>query len=798
MLRRLNPDPNVLVDVQQTEFSHDVLGRWVCSTWPEVSGNGGDPFDVVVIGAGMFGGYIADKLYRRGENIGLRVLVVEGGSFLLPTHVQNMPRLGLGGPGERVVAANAQDPGPQNLVWGHPWHSNQAFPGLAYCVGGRSLFWGGWSPRLTDADVGTQPAGQVAWPADAVAYLLANYRAVEQEMGVWPTTDYISGKLYDRLRARFESVIGAGNVVRGAGQPASEDAFAAPLAVQGAAPESGLFPFDKYSSAYLLFDAIREDIEKHWRNNIDAWRRLMLLPRAQVVRLTTSGNRVSEIELLVNDQQQFLRPPLLSPDCTVVLAASTIESTRLALDSLPAPALGGNRMGSNLMAHLRSDITARIRRSAIPGLPAQPADMEIAALLVRGATTDGHEYHFQVTASAGGGSDQNLFTAVPDLDLLNKLRTNQDPDWIPITLRAIGQMIGHPSAQPGSAKQSWVNLAWQNDPRTGRPRAWVNLDPSDADMTAWGEMEQAAVALIQAVAGSPGNIQNNAININRNNIGTTHHEAGTLWMGAPGQSVTDSFGKFHNLANTYVAGPALFPVIGSANPSLTATTLAGRTADAIVSTRTIPHSPGFKPLFTGSRQGWQMAGGGDFLTLFGTILEARPRGPSDLGLLWYTREMFRNFVLKVDWLSFNPKTTAPNVPPNTDNAGVFLRIPALNASNPVSDWALASAQGYEIQIDDMGFNPNPGPGHLFDPLHQTGAVYAISPSSTIASKPAGQWNTYEIEATNTAIKVTLNGQVVTNCPIPANTTRQREGHIGLQSHTGNVQYQNVMIRSLPD
>jgi hypothetical protein len=62
MLPVLNPDPTAQVSVQQTAFSHDVLGRWVCSTWAEVSNNGGDPFDVVVIGAGMFGGYIADKL----------------------------------------------------------------------------------------------------------------------------------------------------------------------------------------------------------------------------------------------------------------------------------------------------------------------------------------------------------------------------------------------------------------------------------------------------------------------------------------------------------------------------------------------------------------------------------------------------------------------------------------------------------------------------------------------------------------------------------------------------------------
>src|SRR5215217_7829255 len=166
MLPRLNADPNALVDVQETAFSLDVLGRWVCSSWAEVSANGGDPFDVVVIGAGMFGGYIADKLYRHGEKIGLRVLVVDAGSFLLPTHVQNMPRLGLGNPDPTTfgpVTGNDKDPGPLNLVWGFPWHSAERFPGLAYCVGGRSLFWGGWAPRLTPADLGPQPAGRPAW-----------------------------------------------------------------------------------------------------------------------------------------------------------------------------------------------------------------------------------------------------------------------------------------------------------------------------------------------------------------------------------------------------------------------------------------------------------------------------------------------------------------------------------------------------------------------------------------------------------------------------------------------------------
>jgi choline dehydrogenase-like flavoprotein len=778
MLHRLNPDPTVLADVQQTEFSHDVLGRWACNTWPELSNNGGDPFDVVVIGAGMFGGYIADKLYRHGEAIGLRVLVVDAGDFIVPTHVQNLPRLGLNAPTQQVVAANDQDPGPQNLVWGHPWHSSQAFPGLAYCFGGRSLFWGGWSPRLLPDDFKAQPADQASWPGDVVTYLNAQYRPVETEMGVFPTADYISGELFKALKKRFDNVKSASQLV--------EDA---PLAVEGQAPASGIFAFDKYSSAFLLFDAVREDIGRRWRNNIDAWRRLMILPRAQVVRLTKSGNRVSELELLVNGQQQFLRPPLISPDCTVVLAAGTIESTRLALDSLPAPSMGTSRMGSNLMAHLRSDITGQIRRSAIAGLPATPKELEMAALLVRGATSDGHRYHLQVTASANASSDADLFTAVPDIDLLDAIRANQAPGWIAITLRAVGQMIGHPSAQPGDVKKSWIDLAWQSDPRTGTPRAWVNLDPSDADNTAWTEMEQAARDLLNAVAGGAGNVRN--VNTSRSGIGTTHHEAGTLWMGAPGASVTDTNGRFHHVPNAYVAGPALFPEIGSANPSLTATTLALRTADAIVTSRTIAPDAAFKPLFTGSRQGWLMSGGGDFVTLFGSILEARPMG---LGLLWYTREIFKNFVLRVDWLSFNPTTSVPGG--RADNSGVLIRFPALNTSDPANDWKLASDKGYEIQIDDMGFNPDTNQNS--DALHQTGAVYALAPSSTIASKPAGQWNTFEIEATTKTIKVTLNGQAVTSYTINSSDGRPPAGHIGLQCHTGNVQFRNVTIKSLPD
>src|SRR6266852_548150 len=72
------------VQVQQTAFSYDALGRYVCNDWLEIEAQTQDsafPFAAVVIGAGMFGGYCAEKLYRHGAGPNLRILVLEAGGF---------------------------------------------------------------------------------------------------------------------------------------------------------------------------------------------------------------------------------------------------------------------------------------------------------------------------------------------------------------------------------------------------------------------------------------------------------------------------------------------------------------------------------------------------------------------------------------------------------------------------------------------------------------------------------------------------------------------------------------------
>ena len=160
MIRRLIEAPDVTL-VQETTFAIDVQGRYICNTWDEAIGtigNGGFAFDAVVIGAGMFGAYCAEKIFRESGKA-RRVLVLDAGSFLVSEHVQNLSNIGLGAGGAVRATVNGQEPSPQSQVangaptWGLPWHSNEPFPGLAYCIGGRSLYWGGWSPRLTAVDL---------------------------------------------------------------------------------------------------------------------------------------------------------------------------------------------------------------------------------------------------------------------------------------------------------------------------------------------------------------------------------------------------------------------------------------------------------------------------------------------------------------------------------------------------------------------------------------------------------------------------------------------------------------------
>lgn len=796
-LPRLVPsasDP--LLEVQSTSFVLDVLGRYVCSTWDEATQNGGAAFDAVVIGAGMFGAYAAEKLFRGGN---LRVLLLDAGSLLVTEHVQNLSRIGLNAAGPKKdangfdvpVKQDGDDPGTRERVWGIPMRSDVPIAGNAYCLGGRSLYWGGWAPKLTPADLDQ-------WPTDVRKFLDANYEFTERETGVFDKTDYITGPLFDELEKKFKLALPV---------PSVDEIEDAPLAVQAAAPASGLFSFDKWSSAPIVTDAIREA-----SNDPDWKRRLFYVPRAHVTRLQTSGGAISGIELRVDGQPRFLA---VHDRCAVVVASGTVEATRLAMDSFPTAV-----MGRNLMAHLRSNLAVRIKRTALSAALTGLPRLEAAALLVRGSTTAGR-YHLQVTAAATAGPNPEVFMwrMIPDLDLLNTTLANEDSDWISITLRGIGEMVGDRTSATrnnGSAP-SFIDLSDQTD-EFGARRAWVNLATSKADGQLWNTMDDASLALALKLANNdPKMIQyfynvtgsqneagaswnsapplrstsadkNDKGNKIRDGLGTTHHEAGTLFMGEDAtKSVTDLFGRFHHLKNGWVAGPALFPTLGSANPSLTALTLARRTAQKILARTINPDdgatapNDGFVALGTGGLARTKMAGSGQFVELGAGIIESSG-GP---GLLWFSDTEYENFVLRADF----------RMSSGTDNSGIFIRIPALTSTGADADWLPANTDGYEIQIDNTGKNPTTG--QTGDALHATGAIYALA-KSTGAMPSVGAWHSLEVTANGPVIFVKIDGVEVSRLSSMPRPARRAKGFIGVQNHHpgSRVQFARLRIKKL--
>src|SRR5262249_10778940 len=190
---------------QRTDFTLDVTGRYVCNGLDEANRStdrsvapDAKPFDYIVIGGGSFGSVFASHIFNLDQTRAHRVLVLEAGPFLFPEHVQNLP------PDLST-----------NEVWGVPWNSdspkpwNREFPGLAFCIGGRSIFLGGWSLYFIDSEISSPP-----WPANVRRDLMtpvlptgapteSYLRQAAEQIGTNASNDFISGPLHDELEMRL-------------------------------------------------------------------------------------------------------------------------------------------------------------------------------------------------------------------------------------------------------------------------------------------------------------------------------------------------------------------------------------------------------------------------------------------------------------------------------------------------------------------------------------------------------------------------------------------------------------------
>ena len=817
---------------QRTDFSLDIAGRYICNGLDEALaslGPGTRPFDLIVLGGGSFGAALAEQLFANDQAQVHRILVLEGGPLALPEHVQNMPLQGLGIPPATSISqlrSEGLDGEPREEVWGLPWHSSTPFPGLAYCLGGRSLYFGGWSPQLLDEEMPTAADAPSAWPQAVVDDLNNRYFAESAaHIGTEETNDFISGPLQNVLRQVLYDGINNGAITEaiplGAlpdhpvlrknpdadettlrqllGNPAGTSGLSvqelrnllkleAPLAVQGQTLP-GFFPFNKFSSIPLLMKAARSAQAE--ADNDDGRKRLMAVPNCHVRHLQVQGGQVVAVD---TNQGQVPVPP----NGKVIFALGTIESTRLALNSL-AGETGAQRIGHNLMVHVRSNLTIRIPRVSLAGLTGAPPNLEAAALFAKCrhqfADNSLGYFHLQVTAAGlgelGTDSEAELFKLIPDIDTLHRFTSASDTHIV-ITIRSVGEM------QPQNA-DSFVRLDPELD-EFGVQRAFVQLQATAKDNELWQSMDTAAdeAALVFA-AGDAYELQTSAGFVavaagqpastvegvqRRDGLGTTHHEAGTLWMGNDSaSSVTDSDARFHHVANAYALGPSLEPTVGSTNPMLSAIALGRRLANHLVP---LAPSPGEGPrsLFNGQDlDGWEIAGQGNFVVVDGTL---QGTGGADLGLLWNTTPAPADFVLRCEWRQSEPD----------DNSGVFVRFPNPNIKGYDNTAYVAVHFGFEVQIDELGVPDGAD-------RHRTGAIYD-EPDQVFSLQPAlpaGQWNAYEIRVQGQTYTVELNGFQVTQFTNPhvdrgLPSRPDAPSFIGLQAHTGIVAFRNIQIEAV--
>ena len=787
---------------QYTDFSKDVIGRYVCNGLDEAlrSTSGrpdARPFDIVIVGGGSFGGAAAQHLLYSDTFRNHRILVLEAGPFLFGEHVQNLPAIGLVAPGPTTV-----DPGvPRAEVWGLPWRTDVplGFPGLAYCIGGRSVFFGGWSPELLDAEM---PAA--VWPRQVVQDLKTKYFAqAAEQIGVDQTNDFVFGAMHEGLRQLLFDGLGTVAAAMPLAQlppppwPVSANGIEkleAPLAVQGGPPRPGFFALNKFSSVPLIIRAARAAWVESGGDDIK--KRLMVVPNCHVTRLETSISQgVGEIVTVHTSHG----PVSLPRRGVVVLAAGTIENARLALVSFGGT-LGYDLIGTNLVSHMRSNLTFRLPREVLPGLIGR--DLETSALFVKCRRThpgDNSVSHFHLQITAAGrtatdtpDSEAQLFQQIPDIDTIDRFR-QADENNIVMTIRGVAELqAGNPATH--------VTLSSETD-EFGIPRAFVSINPNANDGDTWNAMDGASDAVRQIFAAVAGSTD---LARNRDGLGTTHHEAGTLRMGvSPAQSVTTPNARFHHVLNAYVAGPALLPTMGSPNPMLSGVALARRLADHLVAPLDPPAlEAGFQWLFDGTQASlanWQQAGPGTFnYDPNEKVITARPAG--DIGLFFFAANNFSDLTLRLQF----------RVDSRNDNSGVFVRFRdprqpppvGLNdpriAGNPA--W-LAVDTGFEIQIDEMA-QPDQAD------MHRTGAVYAIPIGGGAGQQiyargsalQPGEWNDYEIQVVGETYDVRLNGfqtaHFINTDPargMPASLDLL-SGYIGLQTHTGAVSFRAIRIR----
>lgn len=514
-----------------------------------------DPWDVVVIGSGATGGWAALQLRQRG----LSVLVLEAGSDWMDAATSPNPlqrrakQFRDGALGHRKVQSRIPtywelDPDLFVLDTEHPYRTpeGKAFDWIrTRTVNGRLLTWGGIGVRVSDFELkaAEQDGFGDTWPFDYEA-LKPHFDQIDDFFAVYGESDglpqlpdgkYVAAPRLTEAEHRFKEALSTrytdrqviasrGILARASSRPNGEPPPPSPIRVAVQQHGANLRANAVVSHILVRRDGRAEGVAFYDR----------LTKRSHEVRCRA-----------------------------VALCASTLESTRILLNSASTQHPDGLGNSSGALGRYLMDHCAILANGTAPG------DSSLTWGDGSGGPKNIMIPRFHNLKNQAGGPflrGYGIFGSIGRNRPSSGKRNGGKHDQVPLTLVAYGEMLPRP--------ENRVTLDRENLDAWGIPTLAIDCSFSPNEQAMMDHMLASIEEMVQVAGGHLGSAPH------RFAPGSFVHEVGTARMGTdPRVSVLNGYAQCWDVDNVYVMDGAAWPTSAWQNPTFTMMAVAGRASE---------------------------------------------------------------------------------------------------------------------------------------------------------------------------------------------------------------------------